>query len=71
VTVVRIQCFGLGLRGDASRQWDEALMEDEAKAMSSSWLYGTEACMARRCDNIGHRRGGIVEGKKRRQCQLG
>jgi hypothetical protein len=40
VVVVWIQCFGFNSRGERRR--DEALLEDEAEAASSSWLYEKE-----------------------------
>jgi hypothetical protein len=41
VAVMRIQCFGFGLR--VERRWEEVLSEDEAKSTSSSCLHGKEA----------------------------
>jgi hypothetical protein len=54
------------------RRWDEALLEDEMEATSSSWLYGKKHDTTRWCGDVDRRRNGTrkQKGGRRRWCEF-
>jgi hypothetical protein len=53
------------------RRRDEALSEDEQMQQARLGSMRRKRDIVRRCGDVGRRRGGTRERKKRRRCQLG